>query len=79
LALHRGAQSIAADRVLDEIERICRLIATRPAMGRERPELRPGVRSFGVMSWVIFYRIGEEHIEILRVLHGARDLDAIEL
>lgn len=47
-------------------------------MGRERPEIRPGIRSFGVMSWVIFYRIGEGHIKIVRVLHGARDLDAIE-
>jgi toxin ParE1/3/4 len=68
----------AADRVLDEIERICRLIATRPAMGRERPEIRLGIRSLGVMSWVIFYRIGEDHIEIVRVLHGARDLEAVE-
>jgi toxin ParE1/3/4 len=68
----------AADRVLDEIERVCRLIATRPKMGRERPELTPNVRSFGAMSWIIFYRIDSEFIEIERVLHGARDLDAIE-
>jgi len=69
----------AADRVLDEIERVCRLIATRPKMGRERPELKTDIRSFGVMSWVIFYRIDSEFIEIVRVLHTARDLDAIEL
>jgi toxin ParE1/3/4 len=67
-----------ADRVLDEIERIFRLIATRPRMGRERSELRPGIRSFSVMSWIIFYRADEVSIEIVRVLHGARDLDAID-
>lgn len=68
----------AADRVLDEIERVCRLIATRPKMGRERPELKPNIRSFGAMSWIIFYRIDNDFIEIERLLHGARDLDAIE-
>jgi toxin ParE1/3/4 len=46
-----------ADRVLDEIERVCHLIATHPQMGRERPDILPGLRSFGIMSWTIFYRI----------------------
>lgn len=68
----------AADRVLDEIERICKLIGTRPAMGRERPEFGAGIRSFGVMSWIVFYRIGEDHVEIVRVLHAARDFDALD-
>jgi len=68
----------AADRVLDEIERVYRLLATRPRIGRERPEIKAGIRSLGVMSWIIFYRIEEEFIEIVRVLHGARDLDEIE-
>jgi toxin ParE1/3/4 len=65
----------AADRVLDEIERIIKLIATRPQMGRERPEIRSGIRSFGVMSWIIFYHIDDTFIDIVRVLHGARDLE----
>jgi toxin ParE1/3/4 len=68
----------AADRVLDEIERVCGLIAHHPQMGRERPEIAPAIRSFAVMSWVIFYRAHPEFIDIVRVLHGARDLDEIE-
>jgi toxin ParE1/3/4 len=47
-------------------------------MGRERPELRPSIRSFGVMSWIIFYVIDDDFVEIVRILHLARDLDAIE-
>ena len=47
----------AADRVLDAIERICGVIAAHPLIGRERPELVPGMRSFVVMSWVVFYRV----------------------
>jgi toxin ParE1/3/4 len=67
-----------ADRVLDAIERLLRLIALQPLMGRERPELSSGIRSFVVMSWVVFYRVRPDAIEVVRVLHGARDLDAIE-
>jgi toxin ParE1/3/4 len=69
---------IAAKRVLKEIERVCRLIASRPKMGRERPDLKPNIRSFVVMSWIIFYRVDDDFVEIVRVLHSARDLDAID-
>ena len=69
---------IAAKRVLKEIERVCRLMVSRPKMGRERSDLEANIRSFGVMSWIIFYRIDDDFVEIVRVLHSARDLDAIE-
>jgi plasmid stabilization system protein ParE len=44
----------AADRVLDEIARVWGLLATHPKMGRERPDILPGIRSLAVMSWTIF-------------------------
>ena len=59
----------AADRVLDEIARVWGLIATPPQMGRERPDILPGIRSLAVMA---------EFVEVVRVLHGARDLDDFE-
>jgi toxin ParE1/3/4 len=68
----------AADRVVGEIQRVCELIASHPMMGRERPDVLPGVRSFVVMSWTIFYRVEQDFIDIVRVLHGARDLDEID-
>ena len=68
----------AADHVIDEIERVCHLIAAHPRMGREREEILPGLRSFAVMSWVIFYRIDDRFLDIMRVVHGARDLDNVE-
>jgi toxin ParE1/3/4 len=68
----------AADRVLDEIDRVCRVIANHPEIGRERPEVSSGLRSFVAMSWVVFYRIDGNTIRIVRVVHGARDLDAID-
>lgn len=65
---------VAAARLLDRIDEICRLLATQPGMGRPRPDLHPGVRSFPVGSYVIFYRQVTEGIQVLRVMHGARDI-----
>jgi toxin ParE1/3/4 len=35
----------AADRLLDLIDQKCRLLAEMPGMGRDRPELRPALRT----------------------------------
>ncbi len=45
----------AADRFIDLVETRCRMIAENPLVGRSRPELGPGLRSFPVGSYLIFY------------------------
>ena len=67
-----------ADRILDDIERIFGLIAEHPQIGRQRPEVMPGLRSFAIAPWVIFYRIEDEAVGIVRIIHGARDLDEVD-
>ncbi|MEO6594521.1 MAG: type II toxin-antitoxin system RelE/ParE family toxin [Planctomycetota bacterium] len=59
------------------------LLAEHPGFGRPleftRPELE-GLRSFRVQGFenhLIFYLPRESGIEVVRVLHGARDLEAI--
>jgi toxin ParE1/3/4 len=49
-------------------------LASLPHMGRQREELSPRLRSFPVGRYVIFYRPIEDGIEVVRILHGARDL-----
>ena len=49
----------------------------KPGIGRARPELRPDLRSFAVGRYVIFYRATREGIEVVRVIHGMRDIDRI--
>ena len=44
---------------------------------RDRSELRRGVRSISVPPYLIFYRAPDFSIEIVRVLHGRRDIGAI--
>jgi toxin ParE1/3/4 len=46
-------------------------------MGRARDNLASNLRSFPVKKFVIFYRPVDDTIEIMRVLYGARDIEAI--
>ena len=65
----------AADKFHDLLLSKLITLAEQPLIGRLRDELRPNVRGFPVGSYVIFYRDTPEHIEIIRVLHGARDIE----
>lgn len=46
-------------------------------MGRAREELAASLRSFPFGRYVIFYVPIEDGIDVVRVLHSARDIDAI--
>jgi toxin ParE1/3/4 len=67
----------AADHFLDTLYEKFMLVAGQPLLGRLRPELAPGLRSFPVGNYVIFYRPTQDGIEVARVLHGVRDIDAL--
>lgn len=65
----------AADNWIDRLDGQFQLLATQPLMGRTRDDLAPGVRSFPFGRYVIFYAPLADGIDVIRVLHGARDLD----
>ncbi|BAC91446.1 type II toxin-antitoxin system RelE/ParE family toxin [Gloeobacter violaceus] len=67
----------AADRWLEGMSAQAQLVASQPRMGRVRPELGTEIRSFAAGRYVLFYRPLPDGIELVRVLHGARDLDAL--
>ncbi len=67
----------AADRQLDRIDETCGLLAENPRLGPERSDIRQGLRYFVVGSYVILYRMVDNGVEIVRVVHGARDLQAL--
>ena len=69
----------AARRVITRLRDVARLVAGAPALGRRRPELGSELRSFVADRYVLFYRplAGARGIELARVLHGARDVDAV--
>jgi toxin ParE1/3/4 len=67
----------AADKVIRKIFDTIGLLTKEPLMGRLREELRPQIRSFAVAPYIIFYCPQPDAIEIVRILHNARDTDAI--
>ncbi|NES24792.1 MAG: type II toxin-antitoxin system RelE/ParE family toxin [Symploca sp. SIO3E6] len=66
-----------ADNVLDQFRERFVLLTKFPELGRVRPDLASSVRSFPVGNYIIFYLLLEPGIEIVRVLHGSRDLRRI--
>ena len=46
-------------------------------MWRARDEVVPGLRSMLVHPYTIFYRVDDQAVEIVRVLHERRDLARI--
>ncbi len=67
----------AADRLLDKIEEQCQALAQFPQMGINRDELMPALRSFPIGNYLIFYFPIADGIEVIRVLSGMRDIDAL--
>ena len=63
-----------ADTFAAAIDRKLRDLAQHPLMGRARPELLTDLRSLIFGRYVIFYLPRQRGIEVVRVLHGARDL-----
>lgn len=77
VATESGSIEIA-DRLVDAITERFFLLAEYPHMGRHRDnDLRPGVRSFPVGKYVIFYRVQDGDVFVLRVLHGSRDIEPL--
>ena len=69
----------AADRTLDAIDARARRLVDFPRLGPARDDIAPGLRYFPSGSHLILYRIVPGSIEIVRVVHGARDLFALTL
>jgi toxin ParE1/3/4 len=66
-----------ADTFIETIDKKFHTLVDDPLLGIARNEIEVDLRSFPVGRYIIFYRRIPEGIEIIRVLHGARDLNVI--
>ena len=71
------ASARTADEYLRKIFRAGERIRGRPLSGRARGGLMPGIRSVLVHPYAMFYRVEGTSVEVVRVLHQRRDLDAV--
>ncbi len=67
----------AAWSTIELLEQKTTTLAAAPGLGRAREELQSNLRSLAVGNYVIFYRPSPDGIEVVRVLHGKRDIEAI--
>jgi len=66
-----------ADAFVDLVDSKFQALSRRPGLGRRRPELAPNIRSLTVGRYVVFYQPFFREIEVVRVLHGSRDIESI--
>lgn len=66
----------AADRLLDRFDNLFRQLLAQPQLGKAVPELAVNLRFIPVGAYLIFYRLVENDIQVVRILHGARDITA---
>jgi antitoxin ParD1/3/4/toxin ParE1/3/4 len=70
--------SLAADRVLEALDNAMIRLAKNPGLGHWREELTDKrQRYFLVYSCLIVYRHETKPLQIIRVLHAARDVQSI--
>jgi toxin ParE1/3/4 len=66
-----------ADAFVDLVDSKLQTLSRRPGLGRRRPELHSDVRSFAVGRYVVFYLPLSSGIEVVRVIHGSRDIESL--
>jgi toxin ParE1/3/4 len=70
-------QPVNADRFLERLQEIAQKLAEFTDLGVDRLELAPGIKSFPVDRYVLYYRPNDHGIELVRVLHGSRDVNLL--
>ncbi|MES2466840.1 MAG: type II toxin-antitoxin system RelE/ParE family toxin [Verrucomicrobiota bacterium] len=67
-----------ADRLWERIRLKLEHLAKWNGLGRPRPELAEGCRSYPFGKYCFYFRPHPDGIELLRVMHSARDIQQIE-
>jgi len=67
----------AADRLIETCYERFQSLAQMPLAARARPEIAPQFRSSPIGNDVVLFRPTDTGVEIVRVVHGARDIGAL--
>lgn len=67
---------LLADKQIAQILDRFPMLSQFSDMGKQRNNLLPGLRSFPVQPYIVFYTKIADGIEIVRVLHQSRDIDS---
>lgn len=67
----------AGERFFRTFNRKCGQLVAFPNSGKSYESIRPGLRGLSLEGYVIFYRLLDNGIEILRVISGRRDFPTV--
>lgn len=65
-----------ADAFVNRMTATFNLLGHQPEIGRKREDLMSNLRSFPFERYILFYQPIAVGIEIIRVLHSARDVES---
>jgi len=64
-----------ADIYLNKINSGIGHLISNPMLGRDRNDLRKGYRSIQIKHHIVFYKITNNQIQIIRILHENSDIE----
>jgi toxin ParE1/3/4 len=67
----------AGERFFREFNRKCKQIVAFPNSGKSYAQIRQDLRGLPLEGYIIFYRLLDDGIEIMRVISGRRNLPSI--
>jgi toxin ParE1/3/4 len=67
----------AGERLFREFNQKCFNLVQFPNIGRSYAHIRPKLRGLPLDGYIIFYEVVDENVEILRVVNGRQDLEAL--
>ncbi len=67
----------AGEQLLKEFNQKCQNLIRFPNMGKLYSRIQEGLRGVPLDGYIIFYRTTNAGIEVLRVLNGRQDLEAL--
>ncbi|TVR08219.1 MAG: type II toxin-antitoxin system RelE/ParE family toxin [Phormidium sp. GEM2.Bin31] len=69
-----GIRLEAGEQFLSQFEAWCQRLRSFPTIGKPYDGLSVGLRGVILERYILFYRVNDEVVEIVRVVDGRRDL-----
>ncbi|MEH1883303.1 MULTISPECIES: type II toxin-antitoxin system RelE/ParE family toxin [unclassified Nostoc] len=67
----------AGERFFSEFNRKCQQIVAFPNSGKSYAKIRPDLRGVSLQGYIVFYKVLDDGIEILRVVSGRRNFPSL--
>lgn len=67
----------ASERFTQDFNKKCKYLTQFPNIGRSYANIEPTLRGTPVDGYILFYRVFEDSIVIVRVINGYRDLKSV--